>query len=299
MSSAIRVFLGVVAAAVLAAVLGAAFIVQQTQHALVLRFGQVVRTISEPGLYFKLPFIDNVLSIDKRIMDLERSAIEVRDLAQKQLVVDSFVRYRVNDPLRFYQAVNSIAGANARIGPIVDSAVRGVLADATFEAIVRTNRAGLMQRIREDVIQQSNGFGVQIIDLRLRRVDLPDQNSEAVFQRMKTERQQEAASLRAQGEEQALTIRARADRDVAEIRGNATRKSEEVRGAADAERNRIFAEAYGRDAEFFAFYRALEAYETALKAGDTRIILSLESDFFRYFGDPMGRRPAEAPPAPK
>lgn len=282
--------------AVLAVILfGAAFIVRQTEFALVQRFGQPVRTIAEPGLYFKVPLIDNVIPVDKRILELDRPVQEVIASDQKRLVVDSFTRYRVSDPLRFVQSVQSVNGANLRLSSIVDSTLRGVLADATFSAIVRTDRAALMKKMREDVNAQAKNFGIEIVDVRIRRADLPEANAKSVFQRMQTERQREAADIRAQGTELSLGIKARADREVARLRGEANQKSDEIRGAADAERNAVFNAAYGKDAEFFNFYRSMQAYEAGLRAGETKMILSPDSDFFRYFNDPSGKRPAQAP----
>lgn len=293
--SVLKVFGGIILAVIAVIVFGAAFTVQQTQHALVLRFGQTVRVLSEPGLYFKAPLIDTVTTFDKRILDLDRPAQEVIASDQKRIVVDTFTRYRIDKPLLFYQTMQSIAGANLRLSSIVDSTLRGVVGDATFTTVVKTDRAGLMKKMREEVNQQAKGFGIEVVDMRIRRADLPEQNSKAVFQRMQTERQREAADIRAQGAEQSLGIRARADREVARIRGEANQKSEEVRGAADAERNAIFAAAFGKDPGFFSFYRSMQAYEAAMKAGDTRMVLSPDSDFFQYFGDPAGRRNAPAP----
>jgi membrane protease subunit HflC len=271
------------------------FIVQQTQQALVVRLGAVRSEIREPGLYFKVPFIETVITIDNRILDLDLPAQEILASDQNRLVVDAFSRFRVVNPLRFYQAVNSIAGAQGRLFPIASSAVRNVLADASSAAIIRTDRAALMNRIQDEVNKQARGFGIEIIDIRLTRVDLPDQNSAQVYERMRSEREREAADLRANGQQQAATIRARADRDVAVILGEANRRAEEVRGTGDAERTRLLAEAHARDPDFFSFFRSMQAYETALKSGDTRMVLSPDSPFFRYFTDPAGGGRAAAP----
>ncbi|WP_342360842.1 protease modulator HflC [Terrarubrum flagellatum] len=295
--SAMKVVGGILIAIIAVVVFGAAFTVQQTQHALVLRFGQAVRSISESGLYFKYPIIDTVITVDNRILELDRPALEVIASDQKRIVIDSFSRYRVTDPLRFYQSVQTVAGANLRLSSIIDSALRGVVGDATFATVVRTDRAGVMKKMRDEVNQQAKGFGIEVVDVRIRRADLPEQNSKAVFQRMQTERQREAADIRAQGQEQSLSIRARADREVARIRGEANQKGEEVRGAADAERNAIFAAAFGKDPDFFTFYRSMQAYEAGLKGSETRMVLSPDSDFFRYFNDPNGRRSTPAAPS--
>jgi len=288
MSATNRFVAGILVLIVAVFVLSSTFVVQQTQQALVFRFGSVARApITEPGLYIKFPFIENVITIDKRILDLELPQQEVIASDQKRLVVDAFTRYRITDPLRFYQSVNSVAGANIRLTSIVNSSVRTILADATLSTVVRADRAGLMHKIRDDVNQQAQGLGLQIVDVRLRRADLPEQNSQAVFQRMQTERQREAADIRAQGSQFSQTIKAKADRDVVVLRADATNKSETVRGEGDAQKNRILAEAYGQDPEFFAFYRSLLAYETAFKPGETRLVLSPESEFLRYFKDPF------------
>jgi len=275
------------------------FVVQQTQYALVLRFGAVRPPISEPGLYFKLPFVDNVTYFDKRVLDLDLPVQTVLSADRQNLEVDAFTRYRINDPLRFYQAVNNIQNANARLASFANSSMRNVLASASRDAIVRTERAVLMNRIQEDVNRQARSLGIELIDLRLTRVDLPAANSQAVYQRMQTERQREAADLRAQGQQQAQTIRARAEREATIITAEAYRRAEELRGEGDAEKNRILAEAFGQDPDFFTFYRSMQAYEAGLKSGETRMVLSPSSDFFRYFNDPNGRGRADRgqPPA--
>jgi membrane protease subunit HflC len=283
------------------------FTVYQTQQAVVLRFGAVRQVITDPGLYIKAPFIDVVLPVEKRVLDLDIPAQTVLSSDRQNLEVDAFARYRINDALRFYQAVNNVQNANARLQSFVNAAMRNTLANASFPEIIRTSRVELMQRIAETVNRQASDLGMEVIDVRLTRVDLPPANSEAVFRRMQTERQREAADLRAQGAQRAQAIRARADRDVVVILAEATRTSEELRGAGDADRNRILADAYGRDQDFFAFYRSMQAYELALRStpeADTRLVLSPDSDFFRYFGSAAGRAvtqrdvPAQAPAAP-
>ena len=291
MNSTIRFIGGIALLIVLVVFMSATFVVQQTEQALVFRFGSIARPpIEKPGIYFKVPFIENVVTIDKRILDLELPQQEVIAADQKRLVVDAFTRYRITDPLRFFQSVNSVAGANLRLTSIVNSAVRTILAEASLTAVVRTDRSGLMQRIRDDVNRQAQGLGINVVDVRLRRADLPEQNSQAVFQRMQTERQREAADIRAQGSQLSQTIKAKADRDVVVLRAEATRTSEQVRGEGDAQKNNILAEAYGRDPDFFGFYRSMQAYENAFKASDTRMLLSPGSDFLRYFRDPFATK---------
>lgn len=293
MNSTIRFVGGIALLVVLVVFMSATFVVQQTEQALVFRFGSVARPpIENPGIYFKVPFIENVVTIDKRILDLELPQQEVIAADQKRLVVDAFTRYRITDPLRFFQSVNSVAGANLRLTSIVNSAVRTILAEASLTAVVRTDRSGLMQRIRDDVNRQAQGLGINVVDVRLRRADLPEQNSQAVFQRMQTERQREAADIRAQGSQLSQTIKAKADRDVVVLRAEATRTSEQVRGEGDAQKNSILAEAYGRDADFFGFYRSMQAYENSFKASDTRMLLSPGSEFLRYFRDPFATKDA-------
>ncbi|MGL4728912.1 MAG: protease modulator HflC [Bosea sp. (in: a-proteobacteria)] len=266
------------------------YVVQQTQSALVLQFGKVRAVTTQPGLHFKFPApFEQVFFLDNRVLDLELPAQEIIAADQKRLVVDAFTRYRITDPLRFYQTMNNIQRANSQLASVVNSQVRSVLADATFLAVVRTDRSKLMARIREDVNREAERFGVSIVDVKLRRVDLPEANSQAVFQRMQTERQREAAEARALGAQQAQEIRARAEREATIIVAEAQRKSDETRGQGDGERNRIFAETFSKDPEFFAFYRSMQAYEAGLKSGDTRMVLSPDSPFFRFFNDPLGR----------
>jgi len=268
---------------------GSLFTVYQTRQALVVRLGQPVRVVTEPGLNVKVPLIDSVISIDKRILDLEAPAQEVIAADQKRLVVDAFARYRIHDPLKFYQTVSSIEGANSRLATLLISALRRVLGEAMFIQVVRDERPELTQKIREQLDREAIAFGIEVVDVRIRRADLPEQNSQAVYQRMQTERQREAAEFRAQGSQRSQEIRARADREVTVLVAEATSRAEQIRGEGDAERNRIFAEAYGRDADFFAFYRSMQALEAGLKHNDTRMLLKPDSEFFRYFADPSGK----------
>jgi membrane protease subunit HflC len=268
----------------------ALFTVSQTEQAIVLEFGNPKRVISEPGLHYKIPFVQNVAYFDKRILDIETGPQEVIAADRKRLVVDAFARYRIRDPLRFYQALRNEIGAQSQIGALLDSSLRRVLGSASFEAVVRDKREELMRTILSQVNQEAKDtFGVEIVDVRIKRVDLPKANMQAIFLRMQTERQREAAEFRAEGEGAARRIRATADREVTVIKANATGESEQIRGNGDAERNRIYAEAYSKDPDFFGFYRSMQAYENALKAGDTRLLLSPDSQFFQYFNDPAGK----------
>jgi membrane protease subunit HflC len=274
------------------------FTVYQTRQALVVRLGQPVRVVTKAGLHFKVPLIDSVIHIDKRILDLESPAQEVIASDQKRLVVDAFARYKVTRPLLFYQTVSTVEGANSRLSTLLNSALRRVLGEATLTHVVRDDRSELMAKVREQLEGEAKAFGIEIVDVRIRRADLPEQNSQAVYQRMQTERQREAAEFRAQGSQRAQEIRARADRDVTVLLADAQAKADAIRGEGDGTRNRIFAEAFGRDPDFFAFYRTMQAYEAGLRSGDatTRMLLRPDSDFFRYFIDPSGRtRPGVAP----
>jgi membrane protease subunit HflC len=294
---------GIVAAlAILALIIayGAIFSVYQTRQAIIVRLGEPIRVVTEPGLHFKVPFIDSVISIDNRILDLENPAQEVIASDQKRLVVDAFARYKITNPLRFYQTVSNVEGANSRLSTLLNSALRRVLGENTLTHVVRDERAGMMQRVREQLEHEAQAFGIEVVDLRIRRAALPEQNSQAVYQRMQTERQREAAEFRAMGSQRAQEIRARADRDVTVLLAEAQAKGDTIRGEGDGERNRIFADAFNRDPDFFGFYRAMQAYEQGLR-GDTRMLLKPDSDFFRYFVDPSGRRSsgtASNPPPP-
>ena len=278
--------LAVIAVVVLFVAYLSLFTVYQTRQALVVRLGDPVRTITEPGLHAKWPLIDTVIYVDNRILDLENASQEVICSDQKRLVVDAFARYRIRDPLLFYQTVSTIEGANSRLSTLLNAALRRVLGEATLTHVVRDDRAALMLRVKEQLNREAQAFGIEVVDVRIRRADLPEQNSQAVYQRMQTERQREAAEFRAQGSQKSQEIRARADRDVTVLVAEATSQAEQTRGDGDAERNRIFAEAYGKDPDFFAFYRSMQAYENGLRANDTRLVLRPDSDFFKYFGDP-------------
>ena len=284
------------------------FTVYQTKQALVVRLGKPVRVITEPGLNAKIPFIDAVISIDKRILAIESPAQEVIASSQdkanagvaqagERLVVDAFARYRITDPLKFYQTVGP-DGANSQLSILLNSALRRVLGAATLADAVRNRREALMMQMREQLDRDAQPFGIEVVDVRIRRVDLPEQNSQAVYQRMQTERQREAAEFRAQGSQKSQEIRARADRDVTVLLAEANSQSENIRGQGDAERNRIFADAYGKDADFFSFYRTMQAYERSMQHSDTHLVLRPDTDFFRFFNDPTGKEGAATTAAP-
>jgi modulator of FtsH protease HflC len=301
---------GVAALLLLLAMIGYStlFTVSQTKQALVVRLGQPVRVITEPGLNVKVPFIDSVIYIDKRLLNIESPAQEVIASSQdnanpdasragERLVVDAFARYRVTDPLKFYQTIGP-AGADAQLSIMLNSSLRGVLGAATLTDVVRDRREQLMGLMRDQLDQKARDFGIRVVDVRIRRADLPEQNSQAVYQRMQTERQREAAEFRALGSQKGQEIRAKADRDVTVLVADANSQAEQIRGQGDAERNRIFADAYTRDPDFFGFYRSMQAYEKSMP-GDTHLVLKPDSDFFRYFSDPSGRpESAETLPLP-
>jgi membrane protease subunit HflC len=270
------------------------FTVYQTQQALVVRLGKVVRVVNEPGLHVKVPFVDSVISIDKRILDLEAPAQEVIASDQKRLVVDAFARYRIRNPLRFYQALGSKVAADSQLEILLNSALRRVLGEASFIEVVRDKRAALMSRIQGLLDQEAKSYGIQVVDVRIRRADLPEQNSQAVYRRMQTERQREAAEYRAQGQQRAQEIRSQADRQVTVLIADAKSKAEQIRGDGDAKRNEIYAAAYSQDPKFFDFYRSMQAYQTGLKHNDTRYVLRPDTNFFRYFNDPSGKMPVQA-----
>jgi membrane protease subunit HflC len=285
---AFLLFLVVLLAAAGAAVYASAFIVHQNEQALVLEFGKPKRVVSEPGLNWKLPLVETVDIFDKRILDIDTQTQEVTASDQKRLIVDAFARYKIVDPLKFYQTLRYEGAVRSRLGPIVESALRRALGSATFQDVVRDKREALMKQILANVNQEGSDFGLEVVDVRIKRADLPEQNQKSVFDRMRAERQREAAEFRAQGTGEANRIRATADREVTIIKAEATRKGEELRGEGEGERNRIFAEAFGRDPDFFAFYRSMQAYEQGLKPGDTRFVITPDSDFFKYFSDPQG-----------
>jgi membrane protease subunit HflC len=265
------------------------FTVSQTQRALVLEFGKPKRVISEPGLQYKIPFIQNVEFFDKRILDIDTASQEVIASDKKRLVVDAFARYKIVDPLLFFQSVRDERIASSRIGAVLEASLRRVLGGATFASVVRDKREELMRTILAQVNQEATPFGVKIVDVRIKRVDLPEANMQAIYRRMQTERQREAAEWRAEGEGASRRIRGTADREVTVIKADAT---------GESERTRVFAEAFGQDPDFFAFYRSMQAYEGALKGDDTRLLLSPDSEFFQYFNGANGKTGQQGTQAP-
>jgi membrane protease subunit HflC len=273
-----------------------AFIVNPKTQALVLQFGRVTATVTEPGLNFKVPLMQNVEYLPKTILDLEQGGQEVIAADQKRLIVSAFARYRIVNPVAFYQTVRTQAAGDQRLQTFMSSALRAVLADASFTNIVRDDRAKLMERIKVEMDKRARELGVEVVDVRIRRADLPDQNSRAIYARMQTERQREATEIRSKGSAESQRITAQAEGEKTITLAQATRDANIRSGEGEAQRAGIFAEAYGKDPEFFAFYRSLSAYETAFTPGTTRLVISPKSDFFRYFSDPQGKTPAGGPP---
>ena len=260
------------------------FIVQEISQAIVLQFGDPKKIITKAGLNFKLPFIQNVVYLDKRILNLDNDPEEVIAADQKRLIVDAFARFKIVDPLKFYISVGNERVARSRLSTIINSRIRGVLGTQELATLLSTDRARQMQIIQSQVNEEAKNFGINIVDVRIKRADLPPANSEAIYKRMQTEREREAKEFRAQGAEIAQKIRSTADKDVTVILAQANKKSEIMKGEGDGERNKIFANAFGRDPQFFAFYRAMQAYEKALIGGETSLVLSPDSDFFKFFG---------------
>ena len=292
-----------VAAAIVALLLfvasGAVYTVDQTEQALVLYLGEPVGVVTTPGLHFKTPLLESVVYLDNRILDLETPQQEVLATDNQRILVDAFVRYHIVDPLKFYQTVGTVQRANNQLGSVLSSALRRVLGEATLPQIVRDQRAELMVKIRDLVNTEGGRLGVAVNDVRIRRADLPSQLSEKIYSRMQSERAREAAEYRAQGAEKSQTIRANADREAVVIRAEAQRQADTLRGTGEAERNRIFAEAFGKDPDFFAFYRTMQAYVSSLRPDHTRLVLSPSSEFFRYFNNANPTAvPQSGPPTP-
>ena len=276
-------------AALLFGAYSAAFVVNQTQQALVLQFGEPKRTIQEPGLKFKLPFIQEAVFYERRVLSLiPQDAEEVILADQKRLQVDAYARYRIQDPLLFFQTVRNEIGARARLESIIDSSVRRVLGRETLASILTGEREAINGSIRDEVNQSVASLGIEIIDVRLRRADYPEATSQNIFNRMKSEREREAKEFRATGEEEAQKIRADAEKTRTVIVAEAKKEAQQVRGEGDSNAIRIYAESFGRDQEFFSFYRSMEAYRKSIGESGTSMILSPNSSFFRYFKDKDG-----------
>ena len=260
------------------------FIVKEINQAIVLQFGDPKKIILNPGLNFKIPFIQNVVYLDRRVLNLDNPPEEVIAADQKRLIVDAFARFKIVDPLKFYISVGNERVARSRLATIINSRIRSVLGTQELATLLSTDRAVHMATIQNDVNTEAQNFGITIVDVRIQRADLPPANSEAIYALMQTERQREAKEFRAQGAEMAAKITSTADKEVTVILANANKQSEIMKGDGDGKRNRIFAVAFGRYTQFFGFYRAMQSYEKALIGGDTSLILSPDSDFFKFFG---------------
>ena len=261
------------------------FTVKEINQAIVLQFGDPKKIVTTAGLQFKIPFIQNVVFLDRRILSLDPPPAEVIASDQKRLIVDAYARFKIIDPLKFYISVGDERVARSRLATIINSRIRSVLGKQSLATLLSEERSTQMSIIQEGVNVEAEKFGITIIDVRIKRADLPQANSEAIYKRMQTEREREAKEFRARGAEMAVTITSTADRKVTVILANAQKQSEIMKGEGDGIRNKIFADAFGQDPEFFSFYRAMQAYETALIGGDTTLILSPDSDFFKFFGN--------------
>ena len=261
------------------------FIVKEVNQAIVLQFGDPKRIIMNPGINFKIPFIQNVVFLDKRILNLDTPPEEVIASDQKRLIVDAFARFQIVDPLKFYISVGNERVARSRLSTIINSRIRSVLGTQRLQTLLSADRTNQMSLIQDGVNNEAENFGIKIVDVRIKRADLPQANSEAIYKRMQTEREREAKEFRAKGAEMAAEITANADKEVTVILANAEKSSQILKGEGDGKRNKIFADAFGKDPEFFAFYRAMQAYEKALIGGETSLILSPDSEFFKFFGN--------------
>ncbi len=287
MSPKLLPILGAVAAALGVLAFFMLFTVYQTQQALVLQFGEYKQTVDEPGMHWKLPW-QSLVYYERRVLDLDPPKAQVQLTDKKRINVDAYVRYRIVAPQKFYQSVQTEISFRDRYGRIVEAAVRAEVAKASLTQLLSDKRDDIMREIRAQVDAKAENFGIAVVDVRIGRTDLPDETSQAVFNRMRSERERQAREQRAEGEEESLKIRARADREKVELLAEGERTARLLMGDGDGQRNRILGEAYGRDPEFFAFYKSMEQYRRALAAGDTTMVLSPDSDFFRYFGDLTG-----------
>jgi len=261
------------------------FIVKETHQAIVLQFGSPKKIYKDAGLHYKIPFIQNVQLIDRRVLEIDAPPEEIIASDQKRVIIDAFAKYIITDPLKFAISVGNERVANSRLGTIINARIRGVVGKDLLESLLSSNRNKIMQQITQQVAEEASDFGMKVIDVRIKRADLPVANSEAIFKRMQTERSREAKEFRAEGAELAQEIKAKADKDVAIILAEARKKSQILRGEGDGQRNKIFADAFGRDPEFFSFYRAMQSYEKSLQSGQTSLVLSPDSDFFKFFGE--------------
>ncbi len=291
MSTRILALIGVLVLVLGIVASGAFYTVPQTQQALVLQFGEIVKTVKEPGLKFKTPFVQNVVFLDNRILAFDAPAEEIIASDQKRLVVDSFIRFKISEPKVFFKAVQTENIARSRLGSILNSSVRRVLGGVPLSVVLTGERAQLMIQIRDFVNEQAHSLGIEVVDVRIKRADLPEATNQAIYARMNTERQREAREFRAQGAEISQRIKSRADREKTVLIAEAQKQAQITRGQGDGLSVKIFADAYGKDIEFFTFYRSMQAYIKTLGSGETTMVLSPDSEFFRYFSDITGKRP--------
>ena len=263
---------------------GSIFTLEQRQQVLILQFGEPIRVIKTPGIKFKLPLLQDAIFFDKRIIDLDISDQEVIASDQKRLIINAFAKYKIVDPLKFYTTVNNTYGLASKLSGILDSSLRQVIGEATLSEMLTEDRSNIMDKIKDVVSQESEIFGVEIVDVRIMRADLPKENSDAIFARMQTEREKEAREIRANGAEQADKIRAEADKQKTILLAEAKKQADLARGNGEAEAIKIYASSYGKDPEFADFYRSMNAYKEALKSENTKMVISPDSDFFKYFG---------------
>ncbi len=287
MSRTLGITLAVLALLVLGVLFSCVFVVNQTQQALIVQFGAPQSSVSDPGLHFKAPW-QQVIVFDKRLLNLDAQSEEVIAQDKKRILVDAFARWRIVDPLLFYQTLLGQQTAETRLTPILSSNIRRVLGSQNFAAMLSARRSELMHDIRDNMNHDVKDFGIVVADVRIRRADLPPENNLAIYHRMQKERQREAAQFRAEGDETSQRIRARAEREVTVIKAEATREASILRGEGDGEKTRMLGEAYSQDPNFFAFYRTMRAYQDALGGGNTTVVLSPKSDFFKYFGEGPG-----------
>jgi modulator of FtsH protease HflC len=288
MNRTFLIVVGVVIAAAIFIGLSAVYTVHQTRQAMVLQFGNPIKVVREPGLNFKVPFLQDVVYFSKQLLDFDADPQEVILQDQKRLVVDAFARYRIVDPLLFFQTVGTENAMRSRLGAIVIASLRNVLGSVPFSAVLTSRRSELMRQIRDLVVAEAKSFGVEVVDVRIMRADLHPDNSPAIFARMQTEREREAKQERAEGAETAQRIRAEAERDRTVVLADAHRQANILRGQGDADATKAFADAFNRDPEFYSFYRSLQAYRNTLSDGSSTLVLTPDSDFFRYFRDLKG-----------
>ncbi len=291
MNSTKLVAIVVVGAIILITLSTALFTVRETDQVLVRRFGEPLRVVSDPGLHFKIPILDNATYFEKRLLDFDGDEQEIPTIDQKQLIVNAFARYKITNPLLFFQSVGSEAGMNARLPNIINSALRQVLGDVQLARVLTAERAILMKQITGIASENAEQFGIEIVDVRMKRVDLPPENSQAVFNRMRTQREQEAKLFRAEGQKESDRIKAQADKERRVIVADANKQAEILQGEGDAQAQAIYNDAYGQDPEFFDFWRSMQAMQKGLSSDTTTFVGPPDSDFFRFFSNETGQAP--------